>query len=200
MMKAMNKVAFASAAAIAAIGLASVAMAQIQHSHVLSLRLPDGVQEQIRYVGDVAPVIRLEPSDEAAVALPAADLFGVESSFAALERLSARMDQEAAAMMQAAQRSPALRADGPDGMTWVDLGSLPPGMRGYTVVSTMSGGHVCTRTTQYGSVEGAGPARMVTRVSGDCGEVARSQASPAVREGAPAAPDRPMLQKVSARF
>ena len=57
----------------------------------------------------------------------------------------------------------------PDTFAMVDLAKPAPGARSVSVVSTLSGGHVCTRSVEvYASPEGGRP-RIVTRTSGDCG-------------------------------
>src|ERR1700753_2191885 len=86
--------------------IGAAAIAQIKHSHVLQVRLPDGTLEEIRYAGDTPPVVRLQPGwAPAAYAWPA-DAFGADSPFLALERISAQMDREAAALLQQAHSLP----------------------------------------------------------------------------------------------
>jgi len=196
-MKALKTPLLIGAAAVAAIGLAGAAMAQIKHSHVMQVRLPDGTLEQIRYVGDTPPVVQLQTDwTPIVVAWPQA-AFEADAPFAMLERLTAQMDREAAALLQQARSLPGPLTGGPAGLTQVDIGKLPPGVSGYSVVSTMSGGKVCTRTMEYGRLDGAGQPKAVTRVSGDCDGAAKA-APPEqpVRAGA----ERPRLQQVSARF
>ena len=192
------------AAAVAAIGLAGAAVAEIQHRHVMQVRLPDGTLEEIRYTGDTPPVVRLQPGwAPVAYAWPQ-DVLASEAPFAMLERLSAQMDREAAALLQQARSEPGPLIDGPlmdgsGGLTEVDIGKLPPGVSGYSVVSTVNGGKVCTRTVQYGRVGASGEPRAVTRVSGDCGDAAKaSPPDPVVSTHERDA--RPLLQQVSARF
>jgi hypothetical protein len=206
----MRKLALVSA--VVAIGLAGgAAAAVVNHTHVLTLRLADGTREQIFYVGDTPPQVRMQPVQGAFAAFPAAaGPFGYDPAFAELQRLSAQMDREAAAMLTAPMLggpvlgSPMLSGSG--GLMTVDLGKLPPGVHGYSMVSTMSGGKVCTRATEYGAADGSGAPREVTRVSGDCG----ASAAPAPRAVAPTASARtpaprdpgarsPLLQSVSYR-
>jgi len=49
------------AAAILLAGYAGIAAAQTPETRVLTLRLPDGQVEQIRYIGDVPPTVILAP-------------------------------------------------------------------------------------------------------------------------------------------
>jgi len=198
-MKASKSPFLIGAAAIAVIGLAGAAVAEIKHSHVMQVRLPDGTLEEIRYAGDTPPVVRLQPGwAPAAYAWPA-DAFGAGFPFAALERISAQMDREAAALLQQTRSLPGPLVEGPAGLTEVDLGKLPQGISGYSLVSTMSGGKVCTRTVQYGPSGSSGRLAAVSRTSGDCGDAAK--ASPSARAvSAPATGHQPLLQQVSARF
>ena len=198
-MKALKKPFLVGAAAIAAIGLAGAAVAEIKHHHVMRVRLPDGTLEEIRYTGDTPPVVRLQlglaPS---AFAWPG-DIAGADLPFAALERLSMQMDREAAALLQQAPTVPDPLVGDPEGLVQVDLGKMPPGMRGYSVVSTMSAGRACTRTVQYGPSGSSGRLTAVTHTSGDCGDGPKT--SPTGQAlGAPEGAHEPLLQQVSARF
>ncbi len=182
-MRLLRKALLAGAAALAAVGLAGVAAAQIAAaSHVLDIRLPDGTRERIRYVGDTPPEVRLEPARAAAIDGPAfADPFGPGSPFAALRRLSAEMDRQAAAMLREAEGLPSM-----GGLMQADLGALPSGAQGFTVVSTMTGDGICTRTTRYVSAPGAAP-KVVAHTSGQCGGAAAALAAPRPVEHAPGA-------------
>lgn len=147
-------------------GLAAAGAMAAENSHVLTLRLPDGSQEQIRYTGDVAPKVRILSGPQTYVAFaPMFDAFGQYSPFAAMDRMSEAMDRDAARLLSQAQ--PILAGVG--GLKQVDLGNLPPGVSGYTVVSTFSGGKMCTHTTRYSAGEGGSPAKVLTSSSGDCG-------------------------------
>lgn len=153
-------------AGAAVAGLTAAGALAADNSHVLTLRLPDGSQEQIRYTGDVAPRVRILSGPQAFVALaPIVDPFGPGSAFAAMRRMSAAMDRNAELMLRRAQTLSA----GGEGLKPVDLGTLPPGARGYTMVSTFSGGKMCTRTNEYSAAAAGRPTKILTRSSGDCG-------------------------------
>lgn len=177
-MRPLSKLAVVSAAAIGVLGAAGLAAAEIKNDHVLTLRLPDGSQEQIRYAGDVPPQVSVEPGWASLTSLPSFDAaFGQTSTFAALDRISAEMDREAANLWrQEFQLNHA--AFGPaGGLTQATLAQLPPGVQAYSVVSTMTNHGLCTRTVQYeSSGEGAKP-KVLTRASGNCGELAGAPAS-----------------------
>jgi hypothetical protein len=78
--------------------------------------------------------------------------------------------------MQAAQALPA----GAGGLSQTSLGALPPGVTGYSVVSTYSGGKACVRTTEYAPGKEGAPPKILTSASQGCGETA------APAKGAPA--------------
>lgn len=123
--------------------------------HTMTVRMPDGGVATIRYTGDVKPQVSF-----------ANNPFAVNFAgppFAIMDRISAQMDRQMAAMIvpfAAMNANPLMAAN---------LGSMPSGMTQYTSISTMSGGHFCTRTTQITSVgEGQKP-KVVSQSSGDCG-------------------------------
>lgn len=164
-MKSLLTLALAGAAVLA-IGGGTMAAAAAANDHVLTVRLPDGAVEQIRYVGDVAPTVRLAaPVSPIAVFEPFGGAMFADPGFAQLQRISAQMDREAAAMFAGLDG-----ASGLGGLTAVNLGRLPAGAQGYSMVSTANGGAVCTRRTEYiSSGDGKAP-RVISHTSGDCGQ------------------------------
>jgi hypothetical protein len=80
----------ASVVALALAGMSGAVKAQTAESHVLTLRLPDGRIEQIRYVGDVPPTVVLAPTVPAEAVSP----------FALMRQMAADMDRQAAALLQ----------------------------------------------------------------------------------------------------
>ncbi len=81
--------------------------------------------------------------------------------FAQLERMSAMMDQQEAAMIRRVQAM----AQAPMGA----MPGLPPGASGYSFVSTMSGNGVCMRSVRITYSGGNATPQMVSSTSGDCG-------------------------------
>lgn len=159
-------------AALLLAGYAGLAAAQTQDSgltpatHVLTLRLPDGRLEQVRYAGEVPPTVVLEPDPVPASLEPG-------FPFAMLRQMTAAMDREAAALIQ-----------GIDAMTASDAGAdaVMPVMGGMPV---SSGPGVCMRSVQI-TFSGNGQApHIVSRTAGDCGSE-HHQASPAVMPSVPA--------------
>jgi hypothetical protein len=150
-------------AAIAAAAIAGTAAAQPAKTHVLTVRLPDGSLEKIHYTGNQPPVVDIAPLAGDGAFMPVFDDFW--SPFAELERMSDAIDRETAAMLGEASRLP---YGNPNGLFNVDLGRLPPGAQGYSVVSTLSGNGFCTRTTKYFSAGDGKPPRVETTTSGHC--------------------------------
>jgi hypothetical protein len=85
----------AGTAATLAVGVVAPAMAGDGRVHVLTLQLPGGGVERIEYTGDVPPRLVVMPTSRM-VAVPMMDV----DPFATLNRISAMMDQQAAAMLR----------------------------------------------------------------------------------------------------
>jgi hypothetical protein len=165
-MRPLRKAILAGAAAIVLVG-AGLAAAEIKNTHVLDVCLPDGSLAHIRYVGDRPPTVSFAPAPPAlSIFSPASDPFGPASPFATLEQISQAMDRQAEAMLREVSARPGLFT-GPD-MMQVDVERLPPGARGFSMVSTMSGNGVCTRSVEYRSLGDGKPPQVVTRTSGAC--------------------------------
>ena len=73
-------------------------------------------------------------------------------------------------------------------MTQVDFSHMPAGASGYTMVSTFSGGHMCTRTTEYSSAENGQPPKILTKTSGSCDNAAAPKGAPSAVSTAPTLP------------
>jgi len=157
-MNTMRKLLIAGAAVVALGGLAGSALARGAETHVMTVQLPGGGVEQIRYSGDVAPVVTFGP---------AADIgfWGWDDPFADMARISAEMDRAMSGMFR---EIAALRAMPGDGWSEAALDNLPPGMQSYSYVSTVSGNGVCGRSVAVTS-EGPGhKSKVVTRDFGNC--------------------------------
>ncbi len=147
-------------AAIALAGFATIAPAATPEAHVLTLRLPGGQVEQVRYAGDVPPTVVLAPQSVVTSFAPAAP-------FALLQQISADMDRQAAAL-------------------FANMTMLPSsGFGGFGLVPVMSGPGVCSRSIQI-TFAGTGQApQVVSHTSGDCGP-APAGAAPAALPNVPA--------------
>jgi hypothetical protein len=164
----------AGTAAILAVGVVAPAMAGDGRVHVLTLQLPGGGVEQIEYTGDVPPRVVVMPTS-GMVAVPMMDV----DPFATLKRISAMMDQQAAAMLREVED---LQGD--------MLSGLPRGASGYSFVSTMSGNGACMRSVRITYSGGNAQPQMVSSSSGDCGSDHRQQAPSDVTVPAPVGPPR----------
>ena len=163
----MNKLP--ALAGIAAAAIAGTAIAAGSKTHVMNVPLPDGSVAHIQYVGDVAPKVTVEPRRLAGIESAWAPI--APPSFAGFDQMMARMNQQ----MQELARQPI----GAPGMNVAAYGNMPAGTNSTSIVSYSNGGSTCTRTTEVTS-QGAGkPPKVVSNVSGDCGEApAQMQAKP----------------------
>lgn len=189
-MRPLCKAILASAAAIALVGVGGLAVAEIKTAHVLDVRLPDGSLAQIRYVGDTPPTMSFAPTPMGfSILSSTSDPLGPASPFAALERISEALDHQAEAMFREVRAQSALPLAGPS-LTQVDVGKLPPGAEGFSMVSTMSGNGVCTRSFQYRSLGQGKPPQVVTRSSGAC-TANQEQPAPSATSGSTGQTSRP---------
>lgn len=179
-------------AGIAAIGLAGLAEAESPAVHTLTIHLPGGGIETIRYTGDVAPQVVLARPQMVAFA-PAFPAFWADPVFARLERISAAMDRQMAGMMQQAEM---MNAQSPAQLSEAMLQNAPTGGSSYSFVSTMSGNGVCMRSVQITRTPGSKP-QVVSHTSGNCKE-APGVAGSAALPMAPSASDN-HLQTISVK-
>jgi hypothetical protein len=162
--------------------------------HSLNIQLPDGTVEQIQYSGNIAPQVSYLPGPfPIASVAPLFWGFGPNSPFAAMERIPAEMNREAAVMLREAATMP-----GPHQIMRIDE-NLPPGAKSFSFTATVSPGGVCSHSMV---IIGQGPdkkPRVMTRSSGDCGAPWGGMAVP---DEAPAAAEPggevPQLQQVKA--
>lgn len=162
------RVAFLACAA-AFIGASGTALAQSPNIHTMTVQLPAGGIAEIHYTGNVAPQVTVSSGPAVTGALlPAASLFDAHSPLATLDRLLAEMDREVATLFRYADAMAAQPWRGAGGLTLTNVRTLPPGTRGFSYVSTVTGNGVCTRSTEI-TATGNGPPRVVTHSSGNCG-------------------------------
>jgi hypothetical protein len=164
------RVALLVGAAAAVMGLSGAALAQSSNMHTMTVQLPGGGVAEIHYTGNVPPKVTLSsgPVATTGALLPAASLFATQAPFAALDRISAEMDREAAALLRYAHTMAAQPWPASGGLTLTNAQNLPPGTRGFSYVSTITGNGVCTRSTEI-TATGNEPPRVVTHSSGNCG-------------------------------
>jgi len=154
-------------AGLGAAALAGAATAASRDSHVMNIPLPDGSTARVEYVGDVAPKVTVVP--------------GAVAPFGLFDRSMFDMDRQIDAMMRqvdAMARAP-MAVAGVPGLNVAAYGNAPAGSQSVSVVSTSNGSKTCTRTTEVTS-QGAGkPPKVMTNVSGDCGNAAPTAPLPA---------------------
>ena len=143
---------------VAALMLTGIARAESEATHVMTLRLPNGQVEQIRYSGDVPPTVTLAPGFVATSAAMAAD------PFVMLRRIAAEMDQQTEALMRSISAMPL------------------PGDSG--LLSVAAGPGVCMRSVQITYAGNGAAPHVVSRTSGDCG-VPAHHAAPVMQPEAP---------------
>ncbi len=159
MQVSVKAVLFCAAAVVAAASVVP-ARADGAKTHIMTIQLPNGAVERIRYTGDVAPQVVLAPAPMA-FTVPGFMPASAMAEFAALQRMSDAMDAQEAVMLRQAAELPRL--------TQAGFANLPAGATGYSMVSTFSSNGACTRTTQV-TYRGDGLApQTVSNVSGDCG-------------------------------
>jgi hypothetical protein len=172
-----NAILLAGAAALAVVAGAAGARAQAQaqaqaqtQGQPVVLMVPGGFVEVL-----AAPVHR------GVTQVPAWAV--ADSPFAMMQRLSAEMDAQAAAMARM-QTMPA------------GFGPLPPGSSGVTMVTTISGSGACMESVRmvYGG-QGAAP-QVVSSRSGGCGPM---NAAPSVPAAQPQLPARPLAHLLEVR-
>jgi hypothetical protein len=138
----------AGAAVLALTGLVGVASAETANIHVMTVRLPNGMVEQIRYSGDVPPQVVFVPDAFAPGAV------AYQSPFTMLDRMTALMDRQAEAMMRTINAMMAQPFRAP--ATEAAFGAVP------------AGSGVCMRSVQI-TYTGHGQPHVVSQTSGDCG-------------------------------
>ncbi len=173
-MQPVRPLLLAGLASVVVAGFAGFAYAGDPGFKTMTVQLPGGGIEQIEYTGNVAPQVILSPAspDDAdaapmAVALP----LGATDPFAALEQISAQMDQQAAAMINAVNAMAAGTMAQPGPMVPASFGQLPPGSAGYSYIASMTGGAggACVQSLEITAMANGQPPRVVSHASGDCG-------------------------------
>lgn len=173
-MKTIQTAVLAGAAAVLLSSAFGIAAAKSPSGHTLTIRLPGGGIEQIRYEGDVAPEVVVGRDGWARESLgwPAA-FFGASSPFAQMERISAEMDRQMAIMLANADAL----AVNPGWITQVDARKLP-GTESYSFVSTMSGSGVCGRSVEITSTGNGQKPHVISHSYGNCGNGHASAGAP----------------------
>jgi ABC-type amino acid transport substrate-binding protein len=170
----------AGAALIGLAGTAAMAQSSPTAVHEITVRLPGGGVEEIRYTGDVKPQVVVVPNARwadpfaASFARPAMGAWP-GPNFAQLDRISAEMNQRMEVMLHRAQQ---MRAAVNSGQLNASFANMPSGGVSYSQISTWSGKGVCTRTVRMTQPSG-GKAEVVSSTSGNCASGSAPSAAPA---------------------
>jgi hypothetical protein len=160
-MQALHKVLLAAGLTLA--GTAAWAENKVPSVHEMSVQLPSGAVERIQYTGNVPPKVIIGSAPfEAFWSSPIG--FGIDSSFARLERISAEMNRRMEQLFRRAS------TQWPDQQTInaSTLRGLPPGTTGYSWTVTSTGDGYCTHMLQITSPANGGKAQVVSNTSGNC--------------------------------
>ena len=180
-MRLLQSALLAGAAALA-VGITGTASAQT--ATVMTVALPGGGVAEIHYTGNIPPKVVIGEAPPVYTAwTPVASFFGPDSPFATMERISAEMDRQAAAMFRRAELRAAQARSGQP--IKAAFGNLSAGGRAYTYVSALSGNGVCTRSVEI-TAQGSGPPRVVSHSSGNCGSAVGGATGAATLPAAPA--------------
>lgn len=187
-MRSIRIAIFAGAAAVLLSGVVSFAAAKDLELHTMTLRLPGGAAEQIRYTGDVPPDVVIEPQSlPIAFGWPGA--LASSAPFAMLDRISADMNREMNETMRQMDALAAQSVARVQTPTAIGTGELPAGSESYSFVSMGGGKMFCARSVEVTSRGTGEKPHVVSRSYGDCGsraatEGTRSRADAAARQDA----------------
>lgn len=165
-MRALSKIL--GACAIATLAGSAAWASSTPSEHQMTVWLPGGGSETITYTGDVAPKVSFKSGEFAPIGF---DAIGFDQTLP-IDRIAAAMDADMASMMRhadAMMAMPVMVAPF-NGITEADLSAMPPGSQSYSMVSTMNGNNVCTRSVQITETDHGKP-QVVRRSSGNCAGV-----------------------------
>lgn len=170
MQPARNVLLVGIAAAALAAGSGLAVARQSAPLHDMTVRLPDGEMARIQYRGNVAPHVTFVTHPFAPSPVTAG-FYGPDwRQFAALDRISAEMNREMDALMNAAEVTPmpAWPNNGP--AIRADLAHVPPGTAQYAFISTQFGNAgFCAESMTVMRGSNGGQPKIVTHRYGHCG-------------------------------
>jgi hypothetical protein len=166
-MRTVHSALLAGVAAAAVAGSA-LAAAKAPSRHEMTVQLPWGGVAHIEYAGDIVPKVTID-RDLAPFGIGASDrLFTPDAAFTEMQRISADMDREFAAMERQAEqvmRSAPRRSD----LYQASTRNLPAGSESYSMVSTYTSNGTCTQSVQITTPANGGKPEVVRHSSGNCG-------------------------------
>jgi hypothetical protein len=146
-MRKIKALLAAGISSAAIIGFAGLANAESPVVHTMTVQLPGGGVETIRYTGDVAPKIVVAPASSAMPAMP---------TFVAFDQIAAQMDRQMDVMMQQARAMQMMPMMG-------DINQL------MQAAARSGGGGFCAQSMSITSMGNGQPAKVVTHSAGNCG-------------------------------
>jgi hypothetical protein len=155
-------------AALALAGTAALAAGNAVSFHEMTVRLPGGGLEHIRYTGNVAPEVIVDATPFG-VFWPVPVGVAPASGFAAFDRLQAQMDRDMSNLLHEARAMESASFAERPGLDEAALKGLGPGSSSYSVVSFSSGGGFCTQSVRISTPANGGKPQVVSKRSGDCG-------------------------------
>ena len=156
----MHKASAIVLAGLGAVTLTGAAAAASRDTHILNVALPDGATARVEYVGNIAPKVTVTPA-------PAAGPF---APFGMFDRSMFDMDRQIDAMMRQVSEMARQPVAGAPGLNVAAYGNAPAGSSSVTIVTTSNGSQTCTRRTDVTSAGPGKPPKVLTSVSGSCGE------------------------------
>ncbi|MBI1212095.1 MAG: hypothetical protein GC190_11575 [Alphaproteobacteria bacterium] len=190
----------AGVAVVAATGIGAFASEPKSTVHEVTIDLPGGGIEHIRYTGNVLPhvTVRTIPQSELqaefdsdpAFSDPFFVSFGDMSDQMSrmaneMYRMQAAMHQRMQVMMQQAQQMQRLGAAGPNALIEADLANQAPGSVSYSYMSTSTGNGSCTQMVQVTTSKNGKP-NVVSKTSGNCADTSLSSPAPVLDRTPPA--------------
>jgi hypothetical protein len=147
-------------AGLGAVTLTGAVAAASRDIHNLNVPLPDGSTVRVEYVGNIPPKVTVTPTP----------VTGPLAPFGLFDRSVFDMDRQIDAMIRQVDQMARQPIAGTQGFNVASYGNEPAGSASVTIVSTSNGAQTCTQRTDVTS-EGPGKApKVVTSVSGNCGD------------------------------
>lgn len=163
----MRRALIAGVAILGLAGMASPVLAKTPETHTMTIEIPGGGVAEVQYTGNVPPTITFEPGVGPAFSVASVPgLFGPNSPFAMMQRISAEMNRETAALIREVESTTRALWSAP--LVPATFGKFGPGTSGYTFVSTITGNGVCTEGMQI-TYSRNGTPKVAYSHSGDCG-------------------------------
>lgn len=191
----------AGAAILAVTATAALADSKEPAFHEMTIQLPGGGTEHVRYTGNAPPQIVVAPNGAWAgpfAAAFAAPFFGFGPAAADLERISAQMDAQMRQMNAMVHEAETMAMQNPQGRFEAALRNAPAGSYGYSSVSVWSSNGTCTRTVRMVEPgQGAQP-QFVSNTSGNCGSApaATQSANGVIQTKATPQPQHPSRTRI----